>query len=377
MPSRLPETSADKGHVLIAAFSGRALAEAARAAGYVALVADLFGDLDTRAMAEAVEVVDGDFASGFKPAALLDALARLSLGRQPIGLVYGGGFESNPDLLDAIAARWTLLGNPAATVARLKDPMEFASLCARFDIPHPETATMISSDPALWLSKQRGGSGGGHIQPASSRHGDDRYFQRRVDGVPASALFAADGRRMRVIGWSRQWTSPSPDEPYRYGGAARPCGLPDAALKQCEFEIAALTAAFKLQGLNAADYIFAGERHWLLEINPRPGAALDVFQGLGVFDAHVAACRGELPELGAAKSGAAATAIVYANSTVANVPAIEWPDWAKDRQRAGTRVGAGEPLCTVTAEAGEVMDAIAMAQARIHLMRQRIEARVA
>jgi predicted ATP-grasp superfamily ATP-dependent carboligase len=377
MPSRLPETSANKGHVLIAALSGRSLAEAARQAGYAPLVADLFGDLDTREIADAVEVVEGDFASGFKPQALLDALAQLADGRRPIGLVYSSGFEGNPGLLTAISSRWTLLGNAAETVVRLKDPMEFASLCARFDIPHPETVTAPPGDPASWLSKRRGGSGGGHIRGASARHDDKRYFQRRIDGVPASALFAADGTRMRVIGWSRQWSSPSPDEPYRYGGAARPCGLPDAVLQSCEFEIAALTAAFKLKGLNSADYIFAGERHWLLEINPRPGAALDVFQGFGLFDIHIAACRGELLDASAGKSGASAAAIVYANTTVASVPAIAWPDWTRDRQRMGTKVGAGEPLCTVMAEASDVMDAIAMAQARIHLMRGKLEVRVA
>jgi predicted ATP-grasp superfamily ATP-dependent carboligase len=377
MHSPLPATSANRGEILIAALSGRALAEAAVESGYRPLVADLFGDEDTREMAQAVKVVDGDLETGFSGQALLDALDRLSAGRRPVGIVYGSGFEADPGLLAALAERWPLLGNAPQTVSRLKDPIAFAALCARFDIPHPETALQTSDEPGQWLRKQRGGSGGSHIQAATAVAGERFYFQRRIDGIPVSALFLADGRKALIAGWSRQWCAPSPDEPYRYGGAARPCGLRDEMLQPAEREIAALTAELGLKGLNGADYIFAGGRHWLLEINPRPGASLDVFRGLDLFQAHIDACRGELQAIERANGRASAAAIVYAGKAIASVPAVTWPEWVRDRQSAGTSVRPGEPLCTVMAEAETAIDAIAMVQARTHLIRGQIEARAA
>ncbi len=74
-PARIavPKGTADPNApaVLIAALSGRALAACARRGGYRPLVADLFGDLDTRELAEACERVPGSLARGFAHDALL------------------------------------------------------------------------------------------------------------------------------------------------------------------------------------------------------------------------------------------------------------------------------------------------------------------
>jgi predicted ATP-grasp superfamily ATP-dependent carboligase len=373
MPSPLPENSAARGTVLIAALAGRALAEAARESGYRPLVADLFGDEDTRELAEAVEVVDGDFDNGFVASSLVNALERLSAGRTPVGLAYGAGFEADPGLLAALESRWPVLGNTSSSVAALKDPMNFAALCARIGILHPETATAIGGDPAGWLCKRRGGSGGGHIQLADKAARTDYYFQKRIDGVPVSALFLADGKTARIIGWTRQWCSPTEMEPYRYGGAAHPAGIDASTVQPLETGIAALTRELGLRGLNSADYILSGAHGWLLEINPRPGATLDVIRGQGLFQAHVEACQGQLTALAGANGKSRAAAIAYAGRDIPAVPALDWPVWARDRQSAGTSVKKGDPLCTVLADAESTMDAIATTQARIHLIRGQID----
>src|SRR5579872_5588061 len=118
MPSRWPVNSQHEGRfVLIAALSGRALAAAARRAGYQPLVADLFGDLDTQAIAAANIRVPGSLAAGPARRPLLDALQGLADGRSPVGLVYGSGFERRTFLLDAFARRHIVLGNSPDTVA--------------------------------------------------------------------------------------------------------------------------------------------------------------------------------------------------------------------------------------------------------------------
>src|SRR5947209_18455866 len=94
--------------VLIAAVSGRALAASARRAGFVALVADCFGDDDTLELAHAHARVSLDAGRGIDGAALRNALEQLAGTHRPLGIVCGTGFEDRPYLLAWIAERWRL-----------------------------------------------------------------------------------------------------------------------------------------------------------------------------------------------------------------------------------------------------------------------------
>ena len=98
--------------VLIAAFSGRSLAQSARRAGYEPLVVDAFGDLDTQEAAADFRVLDGVMETGFRTKPLIAALEDLSrsASSKPIGLVLGSGFEDKPRLVAALASRFRLLG---------------------------------------------------------------------------------------------------------------------------------------------------------------------------------------------------------------------------------------------------------------------------
>ena len=156
--------------ILIAAFSGRAAAMAARRAGFAPLVADLFADEDTRAVAARVRRIEGDLTSGFVEEALLAALCELAdqESAAPVGLVYGAGFEDRPDLLSGIAARWPLLGNPSEVVSAIKDPQCLAEMLGRLGIRHPEVSDVAVARPR-WLLKRAGGAGGIHVDgPCSS-----------------------------------------------------------------------------------------------------------------------------------------------------------------------------------------------------------------
>ena len=97
--------------------------------------------------------------------------------------------------------------------------------------------------------------------------------------------------------------------------------------------------------MNSADFLVDQGTFHFLEINPRPGATLDIFEPAdgSLFALHVAACDGRLPDRVPAHDGAMAAAIVYADRDI-RVPARDWPDWTADRPHAGTLVKAGEPF---------------------------------
>jgi uncharacterized protein len=341
----------DKPAVLIAAISGRALAQSARRGAYQPLVADFFGDQDTLEVAHDHVRLAGSFASGITENALSTALQALVDRQHPVGIVCGSGFEDRPRLLDGIANRWRLFGNSAEVVSKVKQPSSLCAICGTLAIPFPEFSPTKPSDPTGWLAKRTGGAGGSHVRPASQPASTTVYYQREVRGVPISLLFLADGARATAIGFSTQWVLATASRPYRYGGAVQPATLAPDTAALLTGAVDRLVAAASLVGLNSADFYIDGERFWLLDINPRPGATLDIFEPPegSLFALHMAACAGNLTAAPRYPVGAKAAAIVYAEDDIPSIPAIDWPDWTADRPQPGITVKSGEPLCTVYA----------------------------
>lgn len=366
-PLRASSTDSEAA-ILIAAISGRALAESARRGGYVPLVADFFGDQDTLNVAGAHVRLDGALAHGIEENALVRALERLSEHRRPLGVVCGTGFEGRTQILQRLAERWRVFGNGAAIVAKVKNPTVLFSVCAELAIPFPEWSSVRPRAPAEWLAKRKGGAGGTHVKPAqqSDSADDEIYYQRKISGTPIAALFIADGERAVVLGFSAQWSSPTPRQPYRYGGAVRPATLAPPIAERLSAAVGRLAASLSLVGLNSADFLVDDEGFWLLEINPRPGATLDIFEPPedSLFALHMAACSSKLGGRPHYPDGAQASAIVYADSDIDPVPALDWPDWTADRPAVGSTIKAGQPLCTVYANGSAATAAKAIAGQR-------------
>ncbi|KNY23519.1 ATP-grasp domain-containing protein [Methylobacterium sp. ARG-1] len=344
--------------ILIAAQAGRALAAAARRAGLRPFVADLFGDADTLALSEAYRPLPGRFGSRIADDAMLAAIDDLAAcAGSRLGIVLGSGFEDAPDLVARIAARHRLIGADADAVAALKDPLGFAALCDRFRIPHPAIATGPLPDPSGWLLKRVGGSGGSHIRPATRGPAPEgHYVQARAPGRPHALNFLADGQTMQVLAVTEQWCAPSPIRPYRYGGAlvgadAEAQPLPAPLLQAVAEAVESLIAATGLRGLGSADFLADESGWWLTEINPRPGATLDILdrRSTPLLAAHIEASLGAMPVLGPQPADAAAAQICYADREHAPVPDCPWPDHVRDRPRPGTVVRRDAPLCTVLA----------------------------
>jgi uncharacterized protein len=354
----LPRNSqAEAPSLLIAAISARSLVQAARRAGFVPLAADFFADTDTQAAAHACVKLPGGLARGMRAQPLLHALDALAR-RAPspiVGCVYAAGFEDRPELLELIAARWPLLGNDADTVKRIKAPETFFAVLDRRGIRHPETVSKRPRNGAGWLAKKTGGAGGSHIVPSRLAAASPAvYFQRSVAGRAVSALFVASGGGARVLGFSEQWTSPSPRSRFRYGGAVRPASLPQDVARQMTSAVTGVARAFKLRGLASADFLVNDRDALLLEINPRPGATLDIFDcgATPLLRLHVDAVNeARLPPRGLKLAGAMASAIVYAVTGGAAPRGFVWPEWSADRPKSSERIDKNRPICTVSARA--------------------------
>jgi predicted ATP-grasp superfamily ATP-dependent carboligase len=350
-------SQAEAATLLVAAISARSLAQAARRAGFVPLAADFFADVDTQSAAHACRKLAGDMKRGFVTTGLLGALEALAeRAPSPVrGFVYGAGFEDRPELLRAIAKRWPVLGNDAATVKRIKAPDRFFPALARLGIPHPVTVMARPANSAGWLAKKIGGAGGSHIVPSRlSRHRPDIYYQRRLKGDAVSALFVANGVEARVLGFSEQWTAPTSRSLWRYRGALRPADLAGAMAEKMQQAAQSIVRHFKLKGLGSADFLVEDGEAFLLEINPRPGATLDIFDcgATPLLRLHVeAATAGTLPAAALKFDDAMASAIVYAKRGGATRPDMAWPEWTADRPKSSEWIDKNRPICTVLARA--------------------------
>jgi predicted ATP-grasp superfamily ATP-dependent carboligase len=372
---------ADRPSLLIAAVSGRALAQAALRSGFTPLVVDFFADFDTQEAAHACRKLRG-IACGFQWAPLARALEALTAeSPSPIlGLIYGSGFEDRPHLLARIAKKWTLLGNDQTTVERLKDPDRFFTTLDRLGVVHPATSYARPTNAGdAWLVKRKGAAGGSHIGASGEKSRRARiYYQERIDGRALSALFVANGSEARVLGFSEQWTAPTKRSRYRYGGAVRPARLAAAAKETMVSVAERLTPEFAIKGLASADFIVNGQDVLLLEINPRPGATLDIFDSKAapLLRLHAGAVtEGRLPDRALRLDGAMASAIVFAPRRIQMPLTMRWPDWVADKPKGGEIIDKNRPICTVWARAATGARAKSLVEARTRQVLVSIESK--
>ncbi len=359
----------ESGCYLVAAVSGRALAQSAARGGHRVTVLDYFADQDTGSAAEACRCVAAPHALRFDRRALLAAAAELAPAAESAGLVYGSGFEGRTALLGRLAEGRRLCGNTAEVVAAIRDPRQFFPLLQRLGISHPEARFQAPPDPAGWLVKHPGGAGGAQVRHASQRPArGSSYYQRFEAGRTLSVLLLADGQRALVLGYNEQWTTPAwLGTPFLFGGAVSHVALPPELTDAIEDRLQALVAATGLVGLNGVDFILR-ESEWLvLEVNPRPTATVELYDpdyASGLFDAHLRACAGDLLQVAASPGAARAMAVVIATAGGTLPGEFGFPVWCRDLPGPGTHFATGDPICTVHADAPDAAGAMAMVRTR-------------
>lgn len=346
-----------------AALSARPLIEAAAIDGLQAIALDLFGDVDTQRLAAgwlpigdaATLSIDGD--------RFLGALHQLARRGDMDGWVAGSGFDGRPDLLDQGAASLPLIGSPAAAVRAVRDPRRFFGLLQAQGIHHPAVRFAPPEDPAGWLLKDAGSCGGGSVICATSAApaiaASGRYWQRECPGRPMSATFIANGRDACVLGFNLQTVTPLGDRPFVFRGVIGPVPVSEPVRRDIAAAIGAIVRDAGLLGLGSLDFMLDGEIVQVLEVNPRPPASISLYPQVGhggPLSAHWRACvQQELPEAPPHHGIVRGSTIVFApaamtldNAAAARIHA--WPG-ACDLPRSGLSFAAGDPLCSLAAQA--------------------------
>ena len=340
---------------------------------------DLFGDLDLRRGGARVVALPGGSLT-----ALVDAAVQVPAR----GVVYGASFENHPALVARLAERHALLGNAPQTLRAVRDPQRLASALRDAGLPYPRTFAAAPDDRSgRWLRKPLRGGGGTRVRawrggalPAGA------VVQERIDGVACSAAAVGDGVDAVVLGLTEQLVGRRAFgvRGYRWCGNVVPPRLPagerDALLGQARAICSCLAGAFALRGLFGVDFVWDGERAWTIEVNPRPTASLEAIEaayGVGVFDAHLRACAGELPRVESERAGAAGKAVLFATEDVVIGDSVRWLErGVRDVPHPGERIAAGHPICTLVVVAATPQDALDELEEQAARLRAELEPRV-
>jgi predicted ATP-grasp superfamily ATP-dependent carboligase len=351
--------------VLLAGVTTRALAQSAARAGYCVTAIDAFGDRDLRAVATVIlaRPLPGQHRYGALEAAAAGTRIRADL------VAYTSNFENYPSAVARLAAGRRLLGNPAETLARVRNPFELVRVLRRHRLASPEARSRppgIRQLSGSWLLKPRKSGGGHGIRSWTQGHPVPRamYLQERISGIPGSISFAADGAAATVLGLTRQLIG-QPDlaaGQFRYCGSilgsSRAALFPRQAelLKRAGKLADVITREFQLVGLNGIDFIARDGVPYPTEVNPRYSASMELIErahGISMFEVHLQACEGQLPSAPEPALVTHGKAIVFArrNSVVGELSPRMRRSWVADVPRPGEQIPRGKPICTVFAEA--------------------------
>ena len=392
----MPTTSSRDSPLLIVGASTRAAAESAIRAGFAPICADMFADVDLRAIAEVLPVSD-------YPRGLIAATANVP---RDVPLLYTGAIENHPRLVETLCRERPLLGNGPAVLSRVRDPVAVREVLTANGLPALDLFPGDGSPPSGdWLWKPSRSSAGRGI--SKMRGHEPGYWQRFQPGASCSAVFFAgrksvdelngrvplaacppvrerapactggqaasgtqplrsDRNALRtqdtnesgavLIGVARQLIG-LPHLPFGFAGAIAPVSVPRATQETMHRLGEVLTEEFALTGLFGVDFVLEDESPWLVEINPRYTATVELFEFAFRQPLLVSAPTVTCPTqrcfgkriLYAESRLVAGDLTQHVRSTVSfDIPAVA------DIPEPSQVIEAGQPICTVYAEAGDV-----------------------
>lgn len=363
--------------LLIVGASTRAAAVSAVRSGFQPICVDRFGDVDLRRVAKVV-AVDNDLHR------TLDAVLALP----PMPWIYTGSLENDPKFIAAVSQRHSLLGNPPSVLKKVRDPFWLEQTLQSHDLPALRVRP-ITDPPSVrteWLLKPRHGGGGCRIAAWSGQRQPTRehcYLQEHRLGSPMSALFVASQTDVELIGVCEQLIGFASDAPteFGYAGSIGPLDVPPRTQDWLQRLGDTLAHDSGLRGMFGIDFVLADEIPWLVEVNPRYTASVEVLErslGRSLLAQHASTferpnvCREQIRERPALPRFVGKQ-IVYAtrDGTVPNLEQAFEPEGpAHDRPliadipAPGSRILTGWPVCTVFADADSVTECRARLDAR-------------
>jgi predicted ATP-grasp superfamily ATP-dependent carboligase len=277
-----------KQRILIAGASCRAAAQCAARSGFYPIALDDFVDRDLIECASAY------------PLAAIETWGVVQPFLPGLKCLLAGGIENRPEILQRLIDSGARCGIDVPMLRQLRDPLQWQSWATKCGLNFPETLWHpigggignpigTADSDRKWLCKSLSSAGGLGVQFCDdSTHcfegsgASNVYWQRFVNGRPIGITFLSAAGRSQFVGAAlsiggQRDCSPLP---FLYRGNIAPLEIRDAERERLEGFAHAVHQSTGIRGLWQADWIVNHEGWWLLEINPRWSASMELLDPL-------------------------------------------------------------------------------------------------
>jgi len=360
--------------LLIIGASTRAAVASARQSSWTIHAMDMFGDIDTRTRSN-FQLLNN------YPTACISLLPDV----QPDAICITGAMENHPRVLQELSTRSTLLAPAVDQIARMRDPLELQAVLASSSCQYPRTFASnqrLPQDKTRWLKKPIASAAGQGIHALNNTHTSSpdptMIIQEQISGRSISVSFLMHPARTEVLGCTEQLLGHRELQAneFQYCGSIGPLRVPASINKQILELGHFLQHEYALRGLIGVDLILQDDQLWLIEINPRYTASMELFESqfdrsmiqlhLDSFSANPASFN----RIAHAKMHYG-KAVLFARATT-QIPNEFQPMWqaalncqrptVADLPAIGATVLAGHPLFTIFARS----ESAARTKAKLH-----------
>ncbi len=357
--------------LLVIGFSVRHIACSAARAGHCVIAADAFCDLDLLRCTSEAFLLSQDEA--------VQSIQALAEKVSPDAVVLGPGLE------EARVRGFEVLNNPPERAALVSDKLWLARWLERRGFPFIKTQASAEGIDFPAVIKPQKGAGGVGCRLVRSRTDlsleEGMIIQELIEGRPASVSVIGSGREARTIATNEQIIGAAfaGAEDFRYSGNITPLEPDCPELAEMAEEI---ISELRLVGSNGVDFLLTENGPVVVEVNPRFQGSLDTVElstGINVFNAHLDAFRGVLPELPLPASRRAAGRIIfYAQDALKIGPELlleSLVDGLTDIPRPGSLIRKGDPVASILATGANRTAVIELLMKRAAELNRALEAK--
>ena len=267
----------DSATLILIGASVRALAFSCIRAGYQPWCIDLYADEDLAKNCPTTPITKS-FPNE------ISALIKTA----PVApILYTGGLENHPALLQSLSAERTILGVTGNTLTNLRNTYELYNLLNSKQINTPAIiiSTKDLNKETSYLRKPKyrsGGLGIKHFDPSKQAMVDDSdfYYQEFIKGESRSAIFCFSESCFELLGVSIQssGTQSLHAVDFLYSGNMGPVKPCNSELIELQTIGEIISSNYRPLGLLGMDYILNDSKVYPLEINPRYTASMEVLE---------------------------------------------------------------------------------------------------
>ncbi|MFO0979853.1 MAG: ATP-grasp domain-containing protein [Planctomycetaceae bacterium] len=261
----------------------RSLAESVLDSGWTPLCIDFFGDSDLRQM---LTRRVGRYLGAIE--SFRELPNRVAGIPADIPLIWGGGLENEPGVLESIAAQRPVCGVSLDFVRTVREPQELDQLVLGTALRRPRRVSAAPVEATRrWLRKPYRSGGGLGIEffeasrcsPPEPVKGT--YLEEFIEGLPFSVVVYGDGRGQATVIGSSLLLSGLTElgaRGFQYCGNLGPAQMPGAMHRDVSNAVKTLASRTLLGGVIGLDLVAGAEGVFLLEVNPRLTASHWLFE---------------------------------------------------------------------------------------------------